>query len=153
MFGFIPFGFNNGNLANMALMNIFQTFLNSNVLGTLASNNMFNAVMKETEDEYYIGANLSGVNQNDININQNNNYVTISVVTRTVSQQNIGNFIGQQNVCGQTSRCFYIENGNMDLLKVAYENGLLLIRIPKMNNMIEYNDYNVIDVTDCKLIE
>lgn len=162
MYGFNPFGFNGGNFGNfggfgnfgnfgnMFLLNIFQNLMNSNLMDSvaqMASSGMFNAAMKETTDEYYIGANLQGIDPKDVNINQNNNNITISIIRRGQNMQNLGGFLGQQNICSQMARSFYVENGNMDLIKIGYENGLLLIKIPKTDAV------SFIDTSETKLIE
>ena len=79
MFGLVPFKFNNGeNNRGLSINDMFNDFFNNEMLSTFNSNGSFKTDIKETPEGYIVHAELPGVKKEDINIDYNNNYLTIS---------------------------------------------------------------------------
>ena len=81
MFGLVPFRFNNGeNNRGLSINDMFNDFFNDDMLSEFNSSGSFKTDIKENPEGYVIHAELPGVNKEDINIDYNNNYLTISAI-------------------------------------------------------------------------
>ena len=79
MLGLVPFKFNNGeNNRGLTINDMFNDFFNNDMLSEFKSCGSFKTDIKETPEEYVVHAELPGVKKEDINIDYNNNYLTIS---------------------------------------------------------------------------
>ena len=78
MFGLVPFKFNNGeNSRGLTINDMFNDFFSDDMLSEFKSGGSFKTDIKETPEEYIVHAELPGVKKEDINIDYNNNYLTI----------------------------------------------------------------------------
>ena len=94
MFGLVPFKFNNGeNNKGLTLNDVFNDFFNESMLSDLSANGGFKTDIKETPEEYVLHAELPGVKKEDINIDYDNNYLTISATKNTDSKEKKENSI------------------------------------------------------------
>ncbi len=88
----------------------------------------------ENDKEYIVNAEIPGVNKEQININYQQNYLTLSVENEDEIKEEKANYIRKERRSGKMSRSFYIENIQEDSIKAKYENGLLQIILPKDGN-------------------
>lgn len=141
MFGLLPLGFfNTSTNAGTSLQNIMQSFFNTDFTSALKQNEMFRAAIKEKDDAFIICAELPDVNKSDIKFAYKNNYFTIAIIRRAGAEQSWNNFRIVQGCCGQTSRSFYVENVNINLIKAGFKGDMLIIRLPKRGKYIESDD-------------
>ena len=120
MLGLVPFKFNNGeNSKGLSINDMFNDFFN------------FKTDIKETPEEYVVHAELPGVNKEDINIDYNNNYLTISATRNNEHEEKKDNYIRRERSYGSVSRGFYINNVNKEAIKAKFDNGVLNIELPK----------------------
>ena len=132
MFGLVPFKFNNGeNNKGLTLNDVFNDFFNESMLSDLSANGGFKTDIKETPEEYVLHAELPGVKKEDINIDYDNNYLTISATKNTDSKEKKENYLRRERSYGSVSRGFYISNVNKDSIKAKFDNGVLNIELPK----------------------
>ena len=71
------------------------------------------------------------VNKEDINIDYNNNYLTISATRNNEHEEKKDNYIRRERSYGSVSRGFYINNVNKEAIKAKFDNGVLNIELPK----------------------
>ena len=132
MFGLVPFKFNNGeNNRGLTINDMFNDFFNDNMLSKFNSNGSFKTDIKETPEEYIVHAELPGVKKEDIKVDYNNNYLTISATRNNESEEKKDNYIRRERSYGSVSRGFYISNVNKDSIKAKFDNGVLNIELPK----------------------
>ena len=132
MFGLVPFKFNNGaNSKGLSINDMFNDFFNDDMLSEFNSGGSFKTDIKETPEEYVVHAELPGVKKEDINIDYNNNYLTISATRNNESEEKKDNYIRRERSCGSVSREFYINNVDKNLIKAKFDNGVLSIDLPK----------------------
>ena len=132
MFGLVPFKFNNGeNNKGLTLNDVFNDFFNESMLSDLSANGGFKTDIKETPEEYVLHAELPGVKKEDINIDYDNNYLTISATKNTDSKEKKENYLRRERSYGSVSRGFYLNNVNKDLIKAKFDNGVLNVHLPK----------------------
>ena len=71
------------------------------------------------------------VNKEDINIDYNNNYLTISATRNNEHEEKKDNYIRRERSYGSVSRGFYINNVNKEAIKAKFDNGVLNVHLPK----------------------
>ena len=132
MFGLVPFKFNTGeNNRGLTINDMFNDFFNDDMLSEFNSSGSFKTDIKETPEEYIVHAELPGVKKEDIKIDYNNNYLTISATRNNESEEKKDNYIRRERSYGSVSRGFYISNVNKDSIKAKFDNGVLNIELPK----------------------
>ena len=132
MFGLVPFKFNTGeNNRGLTINDMFNDFFNDDMLSKFNSNGSFKTDIKETPEEYIVHAELPGVKKEDIKVDYNNNYLTISATRNNESEEKKDNYIRRERSYGSVSRGFYISNVNKDSIKAKFDNGVLNIELPK----------------------
>lgn len=87
--------------------------------------------IKDTENAYLIEAEMPGISKEQINIDYQNNYLTISAKSQNEVNEEKENYIRRERSSRQMSRSFYIENVKDDDIKATYEDGILKISLPK----------------------
>ncbi|MDU3522915.1 MAG: Hsp20/alpha crystallin family protein, partial [Clostridium saudiense] len=124
--------FNNGeNNRGLTINDMFNDFFNDDMLSKFNSSGSFKTDIKETPEEYIVHAELPGVKKEDIKVDYNNNYLTISATRNNESEEKKDNYIRRERSYGSVSRGFYISNVNKDSIKAKFDNGVLNIELPK----------------------
>ena len=132
MFGLVPFKFNNGeNNRGLTINDMFNDFFSDDILSEFKSGGNFKTDIKETPEGYVVHAELPGVKKEDINIDYNNNYLTISATRNNDHEEKKDNYIRRERSYGSVSRGFYITNVDKNSIKAKFDNGVLNIELPK----------------------
>ncbi|MFO7343139.1 MAG: Hsp20/alpha crystallin family protein [Bacillaceae bacterium] len=87
----------------------------------------------EKDDAYYVEAELPGFTKDDIQVEIENNYLTIRAKREEKNEAKDENrrFIRQERRYGEYVRRFYVDNINEQDIKAKLENGVLKLEIPK----------------------
>ena len=93
------------------------------------------AIMKtdvlEHEDHYEVNIDLPGFKKEEIKLELNNGYLTIST-EKSLEKEKKGKIIRQERYAGTMQRSFYVGDSVTDEdIKAKYENGVLSLTIPK----------------------
>ena len=98
----------------------------------------FKTDITETENAYILEAELPGFKKEDIKVDIDNNYLTISAERNTEKEEkdNSGNVIRRERSYGTFSRSFDITGVQPDKIEAAYENGILKLELPKKEESI-----------------
>ncbi len=97
----------------------------------------FNSIMKtdvkETEKNYILDVDLPGFKKEDVNLNLENGYLTISAKRehKVDNENRKENFVRRERSFGQFSRSFYVGDVEQDEIEAHLENGILTIKLPK----------------------
>ena len=87
--------------------------------------------VKETDEGYEVDVDLPGFNKDEIKLDLNNGYLTIST-EKSLNKENKGKMLRQERYVGTMQRNFYVgENITEDDIKAKFENGVLSLMIPK----------------------
>lgn len=131
MFNLVPFQRRNRGLVD--LDDFFDDFFNNFGRFGLTNTgiNAFRTDIKETENEYIVLAELPGVNKENINIEVDENYMTITAVNDEIIEEEKNNYIRKERRSGRFQRSFNISDVKADEIKAKYENGILEIVLPK----------------------
>ena len=98
----------------------------------------FKTDITETEKSYILEAELPGFKKEDINIDIDNNYLTISAERKSENEEKDknGNVIRRERSYGTFSRSFDISGIQSENIEAAYENGILKLELPKKEETI-----------------
>ncbi|WP_294196672.1 Hsp20/alpha crystallin family protein [uncultured Clostridium sp.] len=144
MFGLVPFRFNNGeNNRGLSINDMFNDFFNDDMLSEFNSSGSFKTDIKENPEGYVVHAELPGVNKEDINIDYNNNYLTISAIKNNEFEEKKDNYIRRERSYGSVSRGFYINNIDKNSIKAKFDNGVLSVELPK-KDLISNNENKIL---------
>ena len=91
----------------------------------------FKTDVKENDDEYVIESELPGLEKDDINIEITDNYLTISAHNEEKIEEENENYIRRERRTGSFQRVFQIDNVKEDEIDAKYENGILMVTLPK----------------------
>ena len=133
MFELTPFGRRNHDLFRS-----FQDFENSFFGDDFLNVNSFRTDIKDKGDKYILEADLPGFEKEDIKIDIDNDYLTISAEHNecTDEKDKEGNYIRRERSFGSFSRSFNIANVKTDAIEASYKHGVLKLTMPKKESTV-----------------
>ena len=96
--------------------------------------NLMKTDVRETESGYEVDIDLPGFKKDEINIQLDNGYLSISAAKGLDKdeQDKEGKYIRKERYAGSMSRSFYVGNAiTQDDIKAKYESGILRLSVPK----------------------
>ena len=92
---------------------------------------MMKTDVKETDEGYEVNVDLPGFNKDEIRLELNNGYLTIST-EKSLNKENKGKMLRQERYVGAMQRSFYVGGSiTEEDINAKYENGVLSLTIPK----------------------
>ena len=85
----------------------------------------------EKDGLIHIEADIPGFDRNDISVECNNGYLTISAKKETNDKEENKEYIRQERFYGQLQRRFYIGEVEEDKIDASFKDGVLKISVPK----------------------
>ena len=85
----------------------------------------------DTGDAYKLDAELPGYKKEDINIDVENDCLTISVERKVEDEDKRPNYVKRERVYGHCSRSFDVSGINVEGIQAAYNDGILTLTMPK----------------------
>lgn len=128
--GLVPF--RNSNNIERAFDRMLRDFHDDFGLSALTSD--IKVDIRETDKDYVLEADIPGVNKEQIHVDYDNNYLTVSVENVQEVNNEGKNYIRKERKVGRTSRSFYVENIREDQIIAKYDNGVLKVQLPKDEN-------------------
>ena len=111
---------------------MFDDFFNTPFI---ANNNVaMRTDIHESEHEYTLDIELPGYNKQDVRIELEKGYLTISAKHETTDEErdSKGNIVKNERYFGSCSRSFYVgDNVSEEDIKAKFDNGILEISVPK----------------------
>jgi len=92
----------------------------------------FKTDIKEEEDSYILEAELPGLEKDDITIETEKNYLTIRVDKEESFEDKKDNFLHRERRTGSYQRSFKFNNVDIEQISAEYNNGILEINLPKL---------------------
>lgn len=136
MFDLIPFR-NRKNRSMTERTDSFEDMVESffNNFGSMSNMelNRFKTDIKENEDKYIVEAELPGIDKNNIDIELEDNYLTITAENNEVVEEEKDSYIRRERRSGKFQRCFYVKDINQDEIEANFDNGILELKLPKEN--------------------
>ena len=89
--------------------------------------------IKDTGDAYVLEADLPGFKKEDIHVNINDHYLTVSAQRHTEAEQKDkkGNYVRCERSYGSFERSFDISGVEADKISGSYKDGVLQLTMPK----------------------
>lgn len=84
-------------------------------------------------DRYVLEADLPGFNKEDIDIDVEDNRLTITAKHSVNTEENKDNYIRRERRYGSFTRSFDVSNIKTDEITAEYKNGVLVLNLPKKN--------------------
>jgi HSP20 family protein len=86
----------------------------------------------EKEGNYYLSADLPGINKDDISVTIDGGYVTVSGKKESSKEENDANYYMKETRSGSFSRSFKLPGDvHEDKVDAAYKDGVLTVLLPK----------------------
>ena len=86
----------------------------------------------ETQDNFVLKADLPGMSESDVNVELENNVLTISGERKTEHEEQHEGYYRLERATGSFSRALSLPEGiDADAVTAAFDNGVLTVRIPK----------------------
>ena len=114
--------------------NFFHDFNNVNrALYGKNAQRIMNTDVKETENGYEVDVDLPGYKKDEIHLELDNGYLTISAEKSLEKEKNRkGRMLRQERFAGVMQRSFYVgEHITEEDVKASYESGVLHLIVPK----------------------
>lgn len=121
-------------------LDLFDDFFDFPVFKPLNTRDVMKTDIKEFDDNYSLAMDLPGFAKEDINIELDKGYLTITAEKDTTNEEKDqkGNIIHQERYCGKCARSFYVgDNISQEDIKAAYQDGTLTLILPKETKKAE----------------
>lgn len=106
----------------------FRSFFNSAENG---QGNSFRVDIQEKDDAFLIEAELPGLTQDQINLEVDEDMLTISADFQRENKQEEGGRLYCERRSGHMERSFNLSNIDSDRISANYRNGILYVNLPK----------------------
>jgi HSP20 family protein len=88
--------------------------------------------VRESEDEYLMEAELPGLTEKDIELNVEDNILTLSSKKEESKEEEKNGYLIRERCNSEFARTFVLpKDVDRDKIKAEFKNGLLVVRIPK----------------------
>lgn len=106
--------------------------------------NLMKTDVKDVNDHYEVAVDLPGFQKDEVNVELENGYLTISAAKGLDKDQKDeeGHYIRQERYSGSCSRSFYVGDIQPEDVHAKYEDGILKLTLPKADQMaIEHQNH------------
>ena len=140
-FGLTPYKRTNRNIRPYTSLtntlfndDFFRNFFSGAVTAT-----QINIDVKDNQDKYVIEAELPGVKKEDKNIDIDNGVLTLSTKVQNEKNEENDNYVYRERRYGSLCRSFSLDNIDDEKIKAKYEDGILVVELPKKEPEIKQN--------------
>ncbi|MDP4098353.1 Hsp20/alpha crystallin family protein [Paenibacillus sp. P96] len=134
MFDLVPFRKRSEELFDQ-MVKSFNTVMDDSLFPSFSKGvtQPFRIDIREIDDKYVVEAELPGVAREDIDIDLNQNYLTIRARRNELAEQIDDNnkIIRRERRSGEFVRRFYVENIEEDAIRAKLQDGILTLEVPK----------------------
>ena len=131
MFGLVPFN-NRKAMAKDGLQSVFDIF-NEPFFNDfpITSAGKFKVDVKDKGSGYELTAELAGLQKEEISLDYNNGYLSISAQKNEEQNEEKENYIRRERHFGSMNRSFYIDDIDESKITAEFNNGILTVNLPK----------------------
>ena len=91
----------------------------------------FKTDIRENDSAYIVESDLPGMNKEDIDINISDDILTVKAERKYEASDEIGAYIRRERAYGAFERSFNISEIDADKIDAVFENGVLVLTLPK----------------------
>lgn len=96
--------------------------------------NMMSTDIEDKGDHYVMSVDLPGFDKKDISVDFEEGYLTIKAKKEeTVENKTESKYVRRERVSGSATRSFYLGDIEQEKISATFENGVLVINLPKVN--------------------
>ena len=128
--------------------NLFDDFMDF-PFGGKKINTMMKTEIRDTDSSYELDIDMPGFKKEDIKAQLKDGYLTISASTSANNdeQDKDGRYIRRERYAGSCSRSFYVGEGvKEEDIRAKFENGILKLSIPKVENKPQVEEQKYIAI-------
>ncbi len=115
---------------------------------TKRESNIMKTDIIEKENSYILKIDLPGYKKEDIKLQLNDGYLTVSASTSSeINENEKENYIHKERFYGKSSRSFYVGNITQEDINASFKDGILSITFPKEDIKDEENK-KYIEISD-----
>ena len=93
--------------------------------------NLMRTDVRETDTSYELDIDLPGFQKDEVKVDLDHGYLTISAAKSMDRKDQHGRYIRQERYAGQCSRSFYVGDLKPEQIQAKYEDGILRLTLPK----------------------
>lgn len=135
MAGLVPFNRKKSDLMNVGIDDFYTAlddfFADGWPFRRAFAANSFKMDIQEDEKNYFVAAELPGVNKEDINITMNEGTLRISVTRDENIESEEKNYLHRERRFSSMHRSVYLADADAGAMKAKLENGILSLTVPK----------------------
>lgn len=107
--------------------------------------NLMKTDVKDMKDHYEVAIDLPGFQKDEVNVELENGYLTISAAKGLDKDQkdDEGHYIRQERYSGSCSRSFYVGDIQPEDIHAKYEDGILKLTLPKADQKAVENQNRI----------
>ena len=109
---------------------LFDRFLQDSFFTPVASSGI-KVDIREKDDQYLLEAELPGFQKDQIKVDYDNSYLTISVEEQQEINEEKDSYICRERRLGKSSRTFHAKDIDPDGIEATYQDGVLKVVLPK----------------------
>ncbi len=114
------------------MANFAETFMRPFFEMSRPAPETFRVDVKENPDQWELSVELPGVKPEDINLQSENDVLTVSADVNSERSEERQNYVYTERRTGRMSRSFSLEGVDQEKISASYENGVLKVNLPKM---------------------
>jgi len=135
MFKLIPYRKNDISRTEDAFDDFFDSFFNDSFFTPMQALDThfggFRVDVTDQGDKYLIEADLPGMDKENVKIEYDNKYLTITAKRDESKETKDHNYIRRERQCGEYRRSFYIDNVQSEDIEATFKSGVLRIQLKK----------------------
>lgn len=135
MFKLIPYRKNTLSRTEDVFNDFFDSFFNDDFFTPMRNLDTrfggFKVDVSDQGDKYLIEADLPGMTKENVKIDYEGQYLTISARREENKETQEDSYIRKERQCGEYRRSFYIDNIQPDGIDATFRNGVLKIEMKK----------------------
>jgi HSP20 family protein len=112
------------------MLNLFRDF-ERDFFGGEMPINTFKTDIREEADKYVLEAEMPGISKSDVKIDIEGDYLTLSAERADEKEEKGAGYIRRERSYGTFKRSFNIDNVDSESITAKYENGVLILEMPK----------------------
>ena len=125
---------------------LFDDFFDDNFFNK-KEKNLMKTDIKEKKDKYVIEMDLPGFEKENIKLELNNGYLTISGKQENKIDEEEEKFVHKERFYGECTRSFFVgDNIKEEDIDAEFKNGILKIDIPKKEEQKELQETKQIEI-------
>ena len=110
--------------------NLFNNYFNGFDFPMFREYQFMRSDIYELDNRYVIDIDLPGFSKDNIRINYDNGYITISAI-KNEEKRSLDKYVRKERFIGEIKRSFYIGDKKEQDIRATYKNGVLNITFPK----------------------